>query len=52
MFLAVDNPTSSELTRRTLGWTPTGPGLLASLDQPDNFPVQGTVAPAGSRTAG
>ena len=51
MFLAVDNPTSSELTRRTLGWTPTGPGLLASLDQPDDFPVQGTIAPAGSRTA-
>ena len=27
-FLSVDNPTSSAITRGTLGWTPTGPGLL------------------------
>ncbi len=24
---------SSELTRKKLGWSPTGPGLIADLDQ-------------------
>ncbi|MBU8828756.1 SDR family oxidoreductase [Mycolicibacterium goodii] len=32
-FIGMDNPTSSEYTRDTLGWTPTHPGLLADLEQ-------------------
>jgi nucleoside-diphosphate-sugar epimerase len=32
-FLALDSPASSTLTRELLGWAPTGPGLLADLDQ-------------------
>lgn len=30
-FVAIDNPTSSILTRETLGWSPKGPGLLADM---------------------
>lgn len=33
MFAAYDMPASSEQTRRTLGWQPTGPSLLADLAQ-------------------
>jgi nucleoside-diphosphate-sugar epimerase len=33
MFAAHDVPASSELTRKKLGWHPTGPGLLADLEQ-------------------
>ncbi len=33
-FIAVDNPTSSRLTRERLGWNPTQPDLIADLDQP------------------
>ena len=33
MFAGRDLPASSELTRRKLGWTPTGPGLIADLEQ-------------------
>jgi nucleoside-diphosphate-sugar epimerase len=36
-FLALDLPTSSALTRKRTGWRPTGPGLLADLDQPHYF---------------
>jgi nucleoside-diphosphate-sugar epimerase len=33
MFAMHDLPASSEQTRRTLGWQPTGPGLIADLEQ-------------------
>jgi nucleoside-diphosphate-sugar epimerase len=36
-FIGADNPTSSELTRRRLGWAPTYPGLLADLDEGHYF---------------
>ncbi|GIF18683.1 nucleoside-diphosphate-sugar epimerase [Actinoplanes tereljensis] len=32
MFFAMDAPVSSEYTQHTLGWKPTGPGLVADLD--------------------
>ena len=37
MFAGMDAPSSSALTQARLGWNPTGPGLLADLDQPDYF---------------
>ena len=33
MFAALDLPASSEKTQKTLGWRPTGPGLIADLEQ-------------------
>ena len=33
MFATLDLPASSALTREWLGWRPTGPGLLADLEQ-------------------
>jgi nucleoside-diphosphate-sugar epimerase len=36
-FVSLDNPTSSELTRRGLGWKPTQPGLVADLEQGHSF---------------
>jgi NAD(P)-dependent dehydrogenase (short-subunit alcohol dehydrogenase family) len=32
----LDNPTSSQITRDILGWTPTRPGLIADLASPDD----------------
>jgi hypothetical protein len=29
----LDNPASSQITRDTLGWTPTRPGLISDLEQ-------------------
>ncbi len=36
-FAAVDNPTSSQWTRTTLGWQPEHPGLIADIDRPAYF---------------
>jgi hypothetical protein len=33
MFADHDMPASSALTRERLGWHPTGPGLIADLEQ-------------------
>jgi nucleoside-diphosphate-sugar epimerase len=33
MFVGIDMPASSALTQQRLGWRPTGPGLLADLEQ-------------------
>ena len=33
MFASLDMPASSALTQQKLGWKPTGPGLLADLEQ-------------------
>lgn len=35
MFAALDLPASSEKTQKTLGWRPTGPGLIADLERLD-----------------
>ncbi|MDQ2688234.1 MAG: SDR family oxidoreductase [Armatimonadota bacterium] len=37
MFAGLDLPASSAITRKTLGWNPTGPGLIADLEQMDYF---------------
>jgi nucleoside-diphosphate-sugar epimerase len=39
-FVALDNPTSSELTRRLLEWTPTHPGLIEDLEEGHYFEQQ------------
>ena len=36
-FVGVDNPTSSELTRKVLGWQPEHPGLIDDLDHGHYF---------------
>jgi nucleoside-diphosphate-sugar epimerase len=38
-LVALDNPTSSALTQRRLGWTPTHASLLADLDEGHYFSV-------------
>jgi hypothetical protein len=37
MLIGLDNPTSTLITRRTLGWEPVHPGLLADFDSGDYF---------------
>jgi nucleoside-diphosphate-sugar epimerase len=36
-FAQLDNPTSSELTRKLLGWEPTHPGLIPDMDEGHYF---------------
>ena len=36
-FAALDMPASSEWTRKTLGWEPTGPGLIEDLKKMKNY---------------
>ncbi len=38
-FLAMDIPASSALTRELLSWEPSGPGLVADLEQGHYFPA-------------
>jgi nucleoside-diphosphate-sugar epimerase len=40
-FLALDMPVSSALTRELLSWQPTGPGLIADLEQGHYFSTPG-----------
>ncbi len=37
MFAGMDLPTSSQQTRKLLGWEPTQPGLIADIDRPRYF---------------
>ncbi len=37
MFLGIDSPVSSDLTRQLLDWQPKEPGLIADLDQGYNY---------------
>ena len=37
MFVGRDAPVSSALTQKRLGWQPTGPGLIADLEQMNYF---------------
>ena len=46
MFVGLDNPTSSEITRDTLGWTPARPGLILDLEE-HNFAAEVNTTSAG-----
>ena len=45
-FVGLDNPTSSELTRRLLAWEPSHPGLIEDLD--DGHYFQGSDVPGAA----
>lgn len=47
MFVGLDNPTSSGITRDSLGWTPNRPGLISDLDEERNFAVEANATSAG-----
>lgn len=47
MFVSLDNPTSSQITRDMLGWTPTHPGLISDLEDEHNFPAEVRASSAG-----
>lgn len=38
-LVTLDTPASNAITRQTLGWTPTQPGLFADMDNGHYFPV-------------
>ncbi len=38
-LVTLDTPTSNSITRQTLGWEPTQPGLMADLDNGHYFPA-------------
>jgi hypothetical protein len=37
MVIALDNPVTTDATRRILGWEPAHPGLIADFDNGDYF---------------
>jgi nucleoside-diphosphate-sugar epimerase len=41
-FIGLDNPTSSQITRDTLAWAPTQPGLIADLDEEHDITTEST----------
>jgi nucleoside-diphosphate-sugar epimerase len=47
-FVGRDIPASSAQTRKTLGWSPTGPGLIADLDEVRWFETNTDVTSAAS----
>ena len=38
-LVTLDTPASNAITRQTLGWTPTQPGLFADMDNGHYFPA-------------
>jgi nucleoside-diphosphate-sugar epimerase len=48
-FAGRDLPASSALTKKRLGWQPTGPGLIADLEQMRYFETETVVASAARR---
>ncbi|MDQ6750329.1 MAG: hypothetical protein M3Z33_06220 [Actinomycetota bacterium] len=47
IFVGLDNPTSSQITPDTLGWTPTRSGLMSDLDEEHNLEVEINTTSAG-----
>jgi nucleoside-diphosphate-sugar epimerase len=45
-FASLDNPSSSERTRKLLGWQPTRAGLISDLDRPAYFQVRNDLVSA------
>ena len=39
-FASIDNPVSSQQTRKRLNWEPKQPGLLADIDRPSYFETE------------
>lgn len=46
-FVGLDNPTSSRITRDTLGWTPTRPGLISDVDRRPDLAADVNTTSAG-----
>ena len=44
MFVGLDNPTSSRITRDTLGWTPARPGLIPDIEEHDPAVEANTIS--------
>jgi hypothetical protein len=51
MFAGLDMPASSFETRKRLGWNPTGPGLIADLEQMRYHETETDVASATPASA-